>query len=353
LNTGGRYNPSTDSWTATSITNAPTGRDYHTAVWTGTHMVVWGGVDGSPPTGLTNTGGRYDPSTNSWTATSTTNAPTARSGHTTVWSGSEMVVWGGSDTSGVFNTGGRYNPSIDSWTATSTTNAPTARYYHTAVWSGNEMIVWGGSGSSSYLLCCRYLNTGGRYDPGTDSWTSTSVINAPFRRGFHTAVWSGTQMIVWGGIGGGFGITNTGGRYCAQGGPTPTPTPTPTPAATPTPTPTPTPAPIRVTVAAAPTQINEGQSSTYTVTASSTVTQSITVNYTMSGTATHGIDYSLTGTQGQVTVSAGQSSAKIGMKTNADHLTEGTETAIMTLQPGSGYKLGNPKQATVSILDSP
>jgi hypothetical protein len=160
-------------------------------------------------------------------------------------------------------------------------------------------------------------------------------------------------MIVWGGADDISNFTNTGGRYCAQGGPTPTPTPTPTPAATPTPTPTPTPAPIRVTVAAAPTQINEGQSSTYTVTASSTVTQSITVNYTMSGTATNGIDYSLTGTQGQVTVSAGQSSAKIGMKTNADHLTEGTETAIMTLQPGSGYKLGNPKQATVSILDSP
>ena len=34
----------------------------------------------------------------------------------------------------------------DTWTATSTTNAPEARYYHTAVWTGSEMIVWGGSG---------------------------------------------------------------------------------------------------------------------------------------------------------------------------------------------------------------
>ena len=42
------------------------------------------------------------------------------------------------------NTGGRYNPSTDSWTATSTTNAPAARYDHTAVWTGSEMIVWGG-----------------------------------------------------------------------------------------------------------------------------------------------------------------------------------------------------------------
>ena len=37
----------------------------------------------------------------------------------------------------------------DSWTATSTTNAPSARFLHTAVWTGIEMIVWGGSGSTA------------------------------------------------------------------------------------------------------------------------------------------------------------------------------------------------------------
>src|SRR5437764_1693575 len=92
LNTGGRYNPSTDSWTATSSTNAPTGRESHTAVWTGTEMIVWGGNSSGS---YLNTGGRYNPSTDSWTATSTTNAPTARSGHTAVWTGTQMIVWGG------------------------------------------------------------------------------------------------------------------------------------------------------------------------------------------------------------------------------------------------------------------
>jgi len=38
---GGRYNANTDSWTATSITNVPSPRAYHTAVWTGSEMVVW------------------------------------------------------------------------------------------------------------------------------------------------------------------------------------------------------------------------------------------------------------------------------------------------------------------------
>ena len=73
----------------------------------------------------------------------------------------------------------------------------------------------------------------------------------------------------------------------------------------------------------------------------------------MSGTATRGTDYSLTGTAGQVTIPAGQSSGTVTLKAKIDSVTEGTETAIMTLQPGSGYRVGNPKQAMVSILDRP
>ena len=69
-----------------------------------------------------------------------------------------MIVWGGVRWRLRFNTGGRYNPGTDSWTATSTTNAPAARYGHTAVWTGNEMIVWGGACIWSWLT-----NTGGRY----------------------------------------------------------------------------------------------------------------------------------------------------------------------------------------------
>ena len=39
--------------------------------------------------------------------------------------------------------------SDDTWTPTSTTNAPTARNQHSAVWTGSEMIVWGGGGGST------------------------------------------------------------------------------------------------------------------------------------------------------------------------------------------------------------
>ncbi|PYL50695.1 MAG: hypothetical protein DMF33_12135, partial [Verrucomicrobia bacterium] len=129
-----------------------------------------------------------------WTPTSVTNAPDARRWHTAVWTGSEMIVWGGISSSGSnLNTGGRYNPSTDSWTATSTTNAPAARELHTAVWTGSEMIVWAGFEIESDS----YVNTGGRYNPSTDSWTATSTAGAPAGRGRHTVVWTGSQMIVW------------------------------------------------------------------------------------------------------------------------------------------------------------
>src|SRR5439155_869606 len=134
-----------------------------------------------------------------WTVTGATNVPAARANHTAIWTGSEMIVWGGFGSTinnlvNHLNNGGKYNPTTDSWTATSMTNAPSARFLQTAVWTGSQMIVWGGRDGSGDPL-----GTGGKYNPGTNSWTTTSIANAPAARRLHTAVWSGSQMIVWGG----------------------------------------------------------------------------------------------------------------------------------------------------------
>ena len=58
----------------------------------------------------------------------------------------------------------------DTWTATTTVNAPDARDVHTAVWTGSEMIVWGGVQQRRPLTS----EHGGRYNPATDSWMATS-----------------------------------------------------------------------------------------------------------------------------------------------------------------------------------
>ncbi len=209
--TGSRYDPATDTWTAISRTGAPTARSGHGVVWSGSQMIVWGGSDVS---GLVSTGGRYAPGTDSWTSTSTSNAPTPRSSFSTVGTGGGMIVWGGTTDGGFanVNTGGRYNPTSNTWVATATSGAPEGRRGHTAVWTGTEMIVWGGCVTHD---CSDHRNTGGRYNPTRDSWTSTSTINAPSPRSFLSSVWTGTEMIVWGGCTGGECqiALDTGGRY--------------------------------------------------------------------------------------------------------------------------------------------
>jgi N-acetylneuraminic acid mutarotase len=203
FNTGGRYNPNTETWIATSTANAPSARGLHTAVWTGSEIVLWGGIGSGGGSGALGSGAKYTPGQDTWAPISAANAPSARSNHTAVWTGSEMIVWGGS-AANHFNTGGRYDPTADTWTATSTSDAPAGRSGHTAVWTGSEVIVWGGGQGAG-------LNTGGTYNPATNSWMPTSMANAPATRYVHTAVWTGTEMIVWGGLGNSY--LDSGGRY--------------------------------------------------------------------------------------------------------------------------------------------
>jgi len=206
LNTGGSYDPAHDTWTAISGVGAPSARFDHSAVWANGVMVVWGGGTNSTST---NTGGRYDPNTDTWSSTSMVGVPAARMRHATVWTGSEMIVWSGLSlpfTSTYLTTGGRYNPVSDSWLTTSLVGVPPLpRESPSAVWTGREMVVWGGMNSSTI----GYLDTGGRYDPSADTWSATSIVNAPAARGGHTTVWTGSEMIVWGGT----LALNSGGRY--------------------------------------------------------------------------------------------------------------------------------------------
>ncbi|HVM46766.1 MAG TPA: hypothetical protein VMU04_02015 [Candidatus Acidoferrum sp.] len=210
LNDGACYNPSANTWTALPTGGAPAARENHTAVWTGNEMLVWGGVGGR----FYNDGGRYNPTARSWTVLPTVSAPQARSEHTAVWTGTEMIVWGGYSAAVDFNTyygdGGRYNPDANTWTALPTTGAPAARAFHTAVWTGNEMIVCGGISNTTYCI------DGGRYNPLGNSWMALPNTGALATRSGHTAVWTGREMIVWGGAGNTGCVTN-GGRYNPTG----------------------------------------------------------------------------------------------------------------------------------------
>lgn len=193
---GARYNPATDTWAPVSSVAAPSGRHAHSAAWTGSEMLVFGG-DGS------RSGGRYDPVTDTWRAMSTAGAPVGQQWAASVWTGKELIVWGGILGSPV-NTGGRYNPKTDTWAALAPSPLA-ARAYMQAAWTGREMLIWSGYDVTQGRL---YRN-GARYDPKTNTWAPMSTLGAPEATYFNTVVWTGQQMLAWGGVMGDAG----NGRY--------------------------------------------------------------------------------------------------------------------------------------------
>jgi hypothetical protein len=271
LRDGAIYHPATRTWRRMSMIGAPPGRRQAVMVWTGTEVLVWGGVSGPDPGNYRMPGGIYNPETDTWrpmadsepavrgrvyfsyvwTGTdlivfggawagksggiyhynpnpanpgtweginpATVPGPATRTMASAVWTGTEMIVWGGgAGYLPAYNSGLAYNPVTRTWRLLSTVNAPSARIRHVQIWTGSHMIVWGGTPNESGLL-----NTGGIYNPETDQWIdSTSLLKAPLPRKGAVGFWTGSKMLVWGGALNGTlnGGTNTGGLYTPPAG---------------------------------------------------------------------------------------------------------------------------------------
>ncbi|MGI8684953.1 MAG: Kelch repeat-containing protein [Acidimicrobiales bacterium] len=192
---GAAYHPDTDTWTTMARAPIPARFD-HTAVWTGDRMIVWGGFAGeeSPSRSAFADGAAYDPGTDSWAALPA--APlAARAEHVAVWTGSSMVIWGGTtNASGLVADGAAYDPAAQSWTVLPP--APPAlrplRMAPTAVVAGGSVLVWGGNGEGGAV------NDGAAYDVAAGAWRM--LPESPLLpRGGHSAVWTGSDMLVWGG----------------------------------------------------------------------------------------------------------------------------------------------------------
>src|SRR5206468_1093202 len=76
---------------------------------------------------------------------------------------------------------------------------------------------------------------------------------------------------------------------------------------------------------------------------------SLTVNYTVTGTATAGTDYAAL--PGSVTFAAGAATADVTVTPIDDTEFEGTETVILTITPNATYDITS-GSATVNILDN-
>jgi hypothetical protein len=213
LSGGASYDPANDTWTTMPLAGAAGPRLGHTAVWSGVRAIFWGGNDlfDWHQDGL-----QFTPGTpGAWTTTTDAQgAPGPREGQTAVWSGNEMLIWGGWNGGPYLDDGGAFDPTTDSngsWTPITTTGAPSPRAEHTAVWTSSAMMVWGGCGGDA---CVDVLGDGGVWTPGAGggAWKPVLAAAAITPRQRHTAVWTGAEVILWGGKAKS-GITASGARF--------------------------------------------------------------------------------------------------------------------------------------------
>ncbi|MBI3417784.1 MAG: hypothetical protein HY043_21035 [Verrucomicrobia bacterium] len=109
--------------------------------------------------------------------------------------------------------------------------------------------------------------------------------------------------------------------------------------------------PPTVTIAVTDSSASETGSDTgsFTVTRTGSTANALTVNFSVSGSATSGSDYQALGSS--VTIPANATGATIKVTPIDDSVFEGTETVVVTLSAGDAYKIGSPNSATVTIAD--
>ena len=162
-------------------------------------MIVWGGLltpsrQGSP---FANDGAAYVPQSRTWLAMS--DAPLApRSQHVAIWSGQQMIVWGGlldpatSGGNGAADDGAALDPTTGIWTMLPP--APiTGRVSPAVAWTGTEMVIWGGDTSPG--LEGQDVRDGAAFDPARRVWRKLAA--APLPQGsLDWALWTGRELLV-------------------------------------------------------------------------------------------------------------------------------------------------------------
>ena len=112
--------------------------------------------------------------------------------------------------------------------------------------------------------------------------------------------------------------------------------------------------PVAVTVTVSATDPDAAESGTdpgeITVTRNGPTTDPLTVQLTISGTATAGADY--TGLPTSIQIPTGQTSSVLAVQPIDDTEPESTETVTVTIDTDSTYTVGTPNSATVSITDN-
>jgi hypothetical protein len=192
---GSAYDPAAKSWRTLARSplvpsQGPIG------AWTGRELVLFvSGIDpgsGKPWPARFARAAAYDPATDTWRRIAPPPTPDARFGGTAVWDGREVLVVGAGARS---QDALAYSPATNRWRRLASMEPGHAGA--SAVWTGKRLLVWGGT---------QYDPKGDvpaphgvSYDPKTDRWSSLPQWPLRSRDG-STVVWTGRQLVVWGGV---------------------------------------------------------------------------------------------------------------------------------------------------------
>lgn len=194
---GWKYSLEDGDWSELPESPLAARRDF-TLVWSGDELLIWGGENGTQYSD----GAAYDPSGNTWRIMADSPLD-SRVWHSAVWTGSEMIVWGGANLRTETDSGAIYDPVADRWTPMPA--APiSARYLHAGVWTGTDVFVWGGTSARSEV------SDGALFSPSSNMWRILEQSPLTARCGA-TASILGLSVVVVGGNACESGAVSVGG----------------------------------------------------------------------------------------------------------------------------------------------
>ena len=169
----------------TRLPAPPSARDGAALVWTGSELIAWGGCGRkcAPTAG----GFAFDPAERSWERIPA--APLAASSAEGFWTGEKAIflhpVRG--------RLGGQaYDPRSREWRVIP--SAPLAPVDgRIEVWTGAELIVWGGGRRRG-----RGARRGAAYDPARDAWRP--IARGPTGLNLASGIWTGRKLVVFGSL---------------------------------------------------------------------------------------------------------------------------------------------------------
>ncbi|HYH49791.1 MAG TPA: hypothetical protein VEG38_09605 [Acidimicrobiia bacterium] len=174
------------------------------SAWTGRHLVAWGGGSGSVSEDDSGNwhpsaaGAAYDPAADRWEVLPPAPIP-GRLGATAVWTGREVLFWGGAaGHDRFFADGAAYDPTTRRWRALPP--APLIpRTDHQATWTGKEMFVWGGISRCCPVNSELHVPSAAAYDPATNLWRRMPDVPDPWSGDDGTAVTltDGGRPLIW------------------------------------------------------------------------------------------------------------------------------------------------------------